>query len=75
MRSLLLLNGSPRGERSNSMKMLSRVAEDWQQTGGQAPETLHLAQPACFVRAVEAFGEADVVLLGMPLTPTRCPRW
>jgi len=73
MRSLLLLNGSPRGERSNSMKMLSRVAEDWQQTGGQAPETLHLAQPACFVRAVEAFGEADVVLLGMPLYTDSMP--
>ena len=54
MRSLLLLNGSPRGERSNSMKMLTRVAEGWQRGGGQPPEVLHLARRPGFDRAVEA---------------------
>ncbi len=55
MNSLLLLNGSPRGERSNSMKMLKRVAEGWVRGGGAQPEVLHLVRRAQFQRAVEAF--------------------
>ena len=73
MNSLLLLNGSPRGERSNSMKMLSRVAEGWQQAGGAEPGILHLARRADFDRAVEAFATADTVLLGMPLYTDSMP--
>ena len=73
MRSLLLLNGSPRGPRSNSMKMLSRVAEGWQRGGGGAVEVLHLARPADFQRAVAAYPEAGMVLLGMPLYTDAMP--
>jgi hypothetical protein len=73
MNSLLLLNGSPRGERSNSMKMLTRVAEGWQRGGGSPPEVLHLARRAQFQLAVEAFAGADVVLLGMPLYTDAMP--
>ncbi len=73
MKSLLLLNGSPRGERSNSMKMLSRVAQGWERGDGRAPEILHLARRAGFDRAVEAFAEADVALLGMPLYTDSMP--
>ena len=54
MRSLLLLNGSPRGPRSNSMKMLARVADGWERAGGGSVEVLHLASPADFQRAVAA---------------------
>ncbi len=73
MRSLLLLNGSPRGERSNTMKMLSRVGEGWERGGGNTPETLHLARRAGFQRAVDAFSQADVVLLGTPLYTDSMP--
>jgi hypothetical protein len=73
MKSLLLLNGSPRGERSNSMKMLRRVAEGWEEAGGKTPEVLHLAKRASFARAVQAFAESDVVLLGMPLYTDSMP--
>jgi hypothetical protein len=73
MKSLLLLNGSPRGERSNSMKMLKRVADGWEVAGGNPPEVLHLAQRASFGRAVLAFADADVVLLGMPLYTDSMP--
>ena len=73
MNSLLLLNGSPRGERSNSMKMLSRVAEGWRQAGGNLPEVLHIVRRAQFERAVEAFGQADTVLLGTPLYTDSMP--
>jgi hypothetical protein len=55
------------------MKMLTRVAEGWQQAGGETPEILHLAQRAGFDRAVKAFGEADVVMLGMPLYTDAMP--
>ena len=70
---LLLLDGSPRGARSNTMKMLARVAEGWAQAGGAAPEVLHLAHPADFERAVAAFAEAETVLLGMPLYTDAMP--
>jgi hypothetical protein len=73
MNSLLLLNGSPRGERSNTMKMLARVAEGWEQATGKAPEILHLAQAACFQRAVQGFAQAEIVLLGMPLYTDSMP--
>jgi hypothetical protein len=73
MKSLLLLNGSPRGERSNSMKMLARVAEGWERGGGSRPETFHLARKADFDRAVAAFAGTDVVLLGMPLYTDSMP--
>jgi len=73
MNSLVLLNGSPRGERSNSMKMLARVAEGWQHGGGQKPEVLHLAHRTGFDRAVKAFAEADTLVLGMPLYTDAMP--
>ena len=76
MTSLLLLNGSPRGPRSNSMKMLSRVAEGWaseESLADPAVEVLHLAHSADFAQAVDAFGRADTVLLGMPLYTDSMP--
>jgi hypothetical protein len=73
MPSLLLLDGSPRGARSNSMKMLARVQEGWAQGGGAPAETCHLAKPADFERALAAFGQAGTVLLGMPLYTDAMP--
>ncbi|MGA2887466.1 MAG: NAD(P)H-dependent oxidoreductase [Terracidiphilus sp.] len=73
MKSLVLLNGSPRGLRSNSIKMLARAAEGWERGGGRTPEVLHLARRGSFDQAVEAFAEADVVLLGMPLYTDSMP--
>ena len=73
MSSLLLLNGSPRGPRSNSMKMLARVAEGWERAGGTPPEVLHLSRPSDFARAVDAFAECDSVILGMPLYTDAMP--
>ena len=73
MNSLLLLNGSPRGPRSNSMKMLTRIADGWTEAGGGEVETLHLARRADLERAVAAYAEADVVMLGMPLYTDAMP--
>ena len=76
MSSLLLLNGSPRGPRSNSMRMLEHVAEGWVAAGGAEPVVLHLARRADYEQAVTDFASADVddtVLLGMPLYTDSMP--
>lgn len=73
MNSLLLLNGSPRGARANSLKMLTRVAEGWTAAGGSEPRVLHLVKPDGFQAAVAAFGSADTVMIGMPLYTDSMP--
>jgi len=73
MSSLLLLNGSPRGPRSNSMRMMARVDAGWTDAGGEVPRVLHLAKKAEFQRAIAEFAEADTVLLGMPLYTDSMP--
>jgi hypothetical protein len=73
MSSLLLLNGSPRGAESNSMKMLSHIVEGWKHVDTGEVETLHLSRPSDFARAVDAFAEADTVLIGMPLYADAMP--
>jgi hypothetical protein len=75
MTSLLLLNGSPRGARSNSLKMMSRVAEGWSSAGDRVAEVevLHLADRDDFTRALEEFGKAGTVLLGFPLYTDSMP--
>jgi hypothetical protein len=73
MSSLLLLNGSPRGPRSNSMRMMTRIADGWVAAGGAEPTVLHLAKAADFERAVAEFATADTVVLGMPLYTDSMP--
>jgi hypothetical protein len=73
MSSLLLLNASPRGPRSNSMRMLARVAEGWQAAGGAEPTVLHIQRPADFERAVAEFPDAGTVVIGMPLYTDSMP--
>jgi hypothetical protein len=55
------------------MKMLARLAEGWTEAGGGSVETLHLARRADLERAVAAYAEADVVMLGMPLYTDAMP--
>jgi hypothetical protein len=55
------------------MKMLTRVADGWTAAGGGTVETLHLARKADFERAVAAYSESDVVMLGMPLYTDAMP--
>jgi hypothetical protein len=73
MSSLLLLNASPRGPRSNSMRMLTHLAGGWESAGGDAPTVLHLAKRADFDRAVAEFADSDTVMLGMPLYTDSMP--
>jgi len=72
MSSLLSLNGSPRGKSANSAILLARIGEGWEAEGGSS-EMLHLARHDDFERAVAAFGEADTVVLAMPLYTDAMP--
>jgi NAD(P)H-dependent FMN reductase len=87
MNSLLLLNGSPRGTSGNTPILLARLAEGWAEasahtaspgppsteTDEESVRTLHLARPSDFEAAVGAFGEAETVILGMPLYTDAMP--
>ena len=83
MNSLLLLNGSPRGKSGNTPILLSQIAAGWEEASGptatsgtapgEATRMLHLARPSEFEAAVAAFGEADTVILGMPLYTDAMP--
>jgi hypothetical protein len=55
------------------MKMLTRISEGWERGGGKRPEAFHLARKDDFDRAIAAFAEADVVLLGLPLYTDSMP--
>jgi hypothetical protein len=57
------------------MKILSRVEQGWRaHVGADATvETLHLVKRSQFDRAVEAYAEADTVLIGMPLYADAMP--
>lgn len=73
MRSLLVLNGSPRGPRSNSMRLLTPVIEGWKSGGEPEREILHLARPLEFESAIARFFKVDTVLLGTPLYTDAMP--
>jgi len=64
---LLVLNGSPRGPRSNTDLLLRPFLAGFTAAGGEAPATLHLVRPSAADAAVRAFPEAGAVLLAFPL--------
>ena len=73
MSSLLLLNGSPRGESGNTPIMLKQVGEGWAKESGDEAQMLNLTRRVDFDQAVEAFGEYETVVLGMPLYTDAMP--
>ena len=72
MGSLLLLNGSPKAERANTLVMLAPLGEGWAAEGGEV-RVLHLARKTEFAEAIAAFPDADAVVLGMPLYTDSMP--
>jgi hypothetical protein len=73
MNLLVLLNGSPRGERSNTHKMLRRIAQGWERGGGNVAKIFHLAQPGEIARAIQDFETCQAMVLGMPLYTDSMP--
>lgn len=66
---LTLFNGSPRGKRGNTPIMLGEFAAGF---GGET-ETHHLIQVRQMAQHVQAFAEAECVLIGFPLYTDAMP--
>jgi NAD(P)H-dependent FMN reductase len=67
-----LLNGSPRGRRSNTAILFGHLARGLAQAG-QSVEIRHLAVPAERKAAPEYFAQAERFLLGFPLYTDAMP--
>lgn len=64
---LLVLDGSPRGPRSNTSLLLRPLLAGFAAAGGAATGPLHLVRPTHADEAIRAFPGAEAVLLGFPL--------
>jgi len=64
---LTVFNGSPRGKASNTAKLLECFLAGFGQRPGNERETFYLIRERDHTRCVEAFKEAEVVLLAFPL--------
>lgn len=69
---LTIFNGSPRGTKGNTPILLEQVAQGFQ-TGSGSVETFHLSRLSETQRHVEAFHQAECVLLGFPLYTDSMP--
>jgi multimeric flavodoxin WrbA len=69
----LALNGSPRGEKSNSRKILSWIIKGMEEAGADAPPILDLAHVKDLESQRKAFLEAEEVLLVFPLYTDSVP--
>jgi NAD(P)H-dependent FMN reductase len=67
-----LVDGSPRGKRSNTAFLLEALARGLE-AAGHATELLHLALPAEADAAPERFAAAERVVLGFPLYTDAMP--
>jgi hypothetical protein len=70
---LLVLNGSPRGPKSNTDLLLRPFLAGFAAAGGDTTGPLHLVRPAHAAHAVRAFPQADAVLLAFPLYADALP--
>ncbi len=66
---LTLFNGSPRGRKGNTPLMLGQLAQGF----GGATETYHLVRMKETEQMVQAFRQADCVILGTPLYTDAMP--
>ncbi|MGE5373830.1 MAG: NAD(P)H-dependent oxidoreductase [Bacteroidota bacterium] len=66
---LSLFNGSPRGRRGNTSLMLEQIARGF----GRPAETHHLVRMKETDKMVQAFAEAECVILGFPLYTDAMP--
>jgi NAD(P)H-dependent FMN reductase len=67
MSDLLLVNGSPRGRRSNTRLLLGAVAEGFAKAQGGAVKTHLLSVRAAWPKIISEISNSTLVLIGMPL--------
>lgn len=70
---LTLFNGSPRGPKGNTPQMLEQVMHGFTADGSHTAEMHHLAQRAKHDHHVQAFTNAEAVVLGFPLYTDAMP--
>lgn len=70
---LTLINGSPRGARSNTTLLLNALSEGFLQDSDNSVEVHNLATKGGLEAAIEAFSGAEVVLLAFPLYSDAMP--
>jgi multimeric flavodoxin WrbA len=66
---ITIFNGSPRGHRGNTPLMLGQVAKGF----GRETETYHLVRMKETDKMVQAFSQAECILLGFPLYTDSMP--
>lgn len=64
---LTVINGSPRGSKSNTGSMLAQVAEGFSAAGGRVSGPHYLGRGRRIGRLQEVFSTAEAVLVGFPL--------
>lgn len=64
---LLVLDGSPRGPRSNTGLLLDALVRGFGAGGGQVIGRHHLVRPAGRAEGLRLFPDSDAVLVGFPL--------
>ena len=69
----LALNGSPRGTKSNSRKIIGWMVEGMREAGAEEPQVLDLARTRELPEQRDAFLEADEVVLVFPLYTDSTP--
>ncbi len=70
---LLLINGSPKGERGNSNYLLKLFMEGVDETPGHTHEMVNLVQVKEHARFVDLFAKADAVVMAFPLYTDMMP--
>ena len=70
---LLLLNGSPKGERGNSNHLLKLFMEGVNETPGHTHESVNLVEVREHARFMELFARADGVIWAMPVYADMMP--
>jgi NAD(P)H-dependent FMN reductase len=66
-KKLLVINGSPRVERSISAFLMNKFADGFQSVQGTSVEMIHLAKTKDKITLVQKYKQADCVMLAFPL--------
>ncbi len=66
-KNLLLINGSPRGPKGNTPVLLKKVMDGFMTSSNARAEMLHLAGRRDWQKVIDAYNQADSVVLGFPL--------
>ncbi len=73
LNQLVVFNGSPRGRKGNTPILLEQFARGFQHAPDRSVETYHLSKTRDISRFVDAFQNAQCVIIGFPLYTDAMP--